>query len=62
MAKTVTLSINTTDTSAKKQTTNVSNVNPQATNANLLQFAQMLVALTTDTYVSTSKITKESVI
>ena len=62
MAKKVTLSINTTDTIAKKQTTNVSNVNPQATNANLLQFAQMLVALTTDTYVSATKITKESVI
>ena len=62
MAKTVTLSINTTDTSAKKQTTNISNVNPQATNANLLQFAQMLVALTTDTYNGATKITKESVI
>lgn len=62
MAKTVTLSINTTDINDKKQVTNVSNVNPQATNANLLQFAQILVALTTDTYVSAMKITKESVI
>ena len=62
MAKTVTLSINTTDMSAKNHTTNISNVNPQATNANLLQFAVMLVSLTTDTYVSASKITKESVI
>ena len=62
MAKTVTLSINTTDMSDKKQVTNISNVNLQATNANLLQFAQMLVSLTTDTYQSANKITKESVI
>ena len=62
MAKTVTLSINTTDTSARKQVTNVSNVNPQATNAKLLEFAQMLTALTTDVYQSATKITKESVI
>ena len=62
MAKTVTLSINTTDAYGKMRTTNVSNINPQATNANLLQFAQMLVLLTNDTYQSTTKITKESVI
>ena len=62
MAKTVTLSINTTDSYGKVRTINVSNINPQATNANLLQFAQMLVLLTTDTYQSTTKITKESVI
>ena len=62
MAKTVTLSINTTDSYGKVRTINVSNINPQATNANLLQFAQMLVLLTTDNYQSTTKITKESVI
>ena len=62
MAKTVTLSINTTDNLSRKQTTNVSNINPQATNDNLLQFAQILVALMTDTYKSATKITKESVI
>lgn len=62
MAKTVTLSIHTTDQFDKKQTTNVSNINLQATNAQLLQFAQILTALTTDTYVKAEKITKESVI
>jgi len=62
VAKTVTLSINTTDNLSRKQTTNVSNINPQATNDNLLQFAQILVALMTDTYKSATKITKESVI
>lgn len=62
MAKTVTLSINTTDGYGKQRTINVSNINPQATNDNLLQFAQILVALMTDTYKSATKITKESVI
>ena len=62
MAKIVTLSINTTDTNSKKQTINVSNINPEATNAKLLEFAYMLVALTTDTYEKATKITKESVI
>lgn len=62
MAKVVTLSINTTDLSGKKCTTNVSNVNPTATNEKLLEFAQMLTSLTTETYVKATKITKESVI
>lgn len=61
MAK-VSIEIDTTTTSGKKNTTNVSYVNPQATNEKLRQFAQMLVALTTDTYVGVTKITKESVI
>ena len=61
MAK-VSIEIDTTTTSRKKNTTNVSYVNPQATNEKLRQFAQMLVALTTDTYVGVTKITKESVI
>ena len=59
MAK-ISLEISTTTTSGKKNTTNVSYVNPQATNEKLRQFAQMLVALTTDSYVGTTKITKES--
>ena len=61
MAK-ISLEISTTTTSGKKNTTNVSYINPTATNDKLRQFAQMLVALTTDTYVGTTKITKESVI
>ena len=60
MAKT-SLEIKTTN-SGKKITTNINYVNPQATNEKLRQFAQMLVALTTDTYEGLTKITKESVI
>ena len=61
MAK-VSIEIDTTTSSGKKNMTNVSYVNSQATNEKLRQFAQMLVALTTDTYVGVTKITKESVI
>lgn len=61
MAK-VSIEINTTTSNARKNTTNISYVNPQATNEKLRQFAQMLVALTTDTYNGVTKITKESVI
>ena len=61
MAK-ISLEISTTTTSGRKNTTNVSYINPQVTNEKLRQFAQMLVALTTDSYVGTTKITKESVI
>lgn len=61
MAK-VSIEIDTTTNSGKKITTNIVYVNPQATNEKLRQFAQMLVALTTDTYVGVTKITKESVI
>ena len=61
MAK-ISLEIETTTQNRKKNTTNISYINPQATNDKLLQFAQMLVALTTDIYVGATKITKESVI
>lgn len=62
MAKVVSISISTTDQLGKDKNTNVNYINPQATNENLLQFAQMLVALTTETYNGVTKITKESVI
>ena len=61
MAK-VSIEIDTTTANGKKNTTNISYVNPTSTNEKLRQFAQMLVALTTDTYVGVTKITKESVI
>ena len=61
MAK-VSLEIETKTNNDKKNTLNVSYVNPQATNDKLLQFSQMLIALTTDAYVGATKITKESVI
>ncbi len=61
MAKVVSISIVTVDNTNKKQTTNVNYVNPEATNEKLREFATKLTALTTDTYLSMTKITKESV-
>lgn len=61
MAK-ISLEIETKTNSDKKNTINISYVNPTAENDKLKQFAQMLVAFTTDTYEGLTKITKESVI
>ena len=61
MAK-VSIEIESTTIASKKNTTTISYINPQATNAKLKEFAQMLIALTTDTYEGVTKITKESVI
>ena len=61
MAK-VSIEIESTTSSSKKNTTTISYINPQATNAKLKEFAQMLIALTTDTYEGVTKITKESMI
>ena len=61
MAK-ISIEIESTTSSNKKNTTTISYINPQATNEKLKQFAQMLIALTTDTYEGVTKITTESVI
>ena len=61
MAKT-SIEISTKTYTGRKNTINISYVNPQATNDKLKRFAQMLVALTADTYVGVTKVTKESVI
>lgn len=61
MAK-ISIEIESTTADSKKNTTTISYINPQAANAKLKEFAQMLIALTTDTYGETTKITKESVI
>ena len=61
MAK-ISIEIDSTTAANKKNTTTISYINPQATNAKLKEFAQMLIALTTDTYEGVTKITKESVI
>ena len=61
MAK-VSIEIETETSDARKNKTNISYVNPQATNEKLRDFAIMLVALTVDSYVGITKITKESVI
>lgn len=62
MAKVISLVISSTDTSEKKNTTTVTNINPEATNAQIKQLAQKLIAFTTDTYVGVTKVTKEEVI
>ncbi len=61
-ADVITISITSTDQSDKKQVTNVSYINPATPNAILREFAEKLIALTDDTYVSTKKITKGDVI
>ena len=58
----VSIEIQTKTSLGKKSTINIPYVNPQATNEKLRQFAQMLVALTNDTYIETTKVTKESVL
>ena len=61
MAK-ISLEIESTTSNDKKNTTNVSYINPAVQNDKLKEFAQMLIALTNDSYVGSTKITKESVI
>jgi hypothetical protein len=58
----ISIEIESTTAASKKNTTTISYINPQATNVKLKEFAQMLIALTTDTYEGVTKITKESVI
>lgn len=58
----ISLVIQSTDTSSKKNTTTVTNINPEATNAQIKQLAQKLIAFTTDTYIGVTKVTKEEVI
>jgi len=61
MATKVSIQISSQDTSGKKQTDKISYVNPEATDAHLKEFAQKLIALTSDTYIGTTKITEESI-
>lgn len=57
----VSATITATDTTGKKLSTNISDINPEATNQNIKTFAQMLNSLTTNNYVETTKITKETI-
>lgn len=61
MATKVSIQIASTDTADKKITTNITDVNPEATNATLKQFAQQLNALTTNSYTGLTKTTKEDI-
>lgn len=61
MANNVSLKLEATDPWGNKTTTSISYVNPEASNLKLLQLAQKLNELTTNTYVSTSKVTTENI-
>lgn len=62
MTKVISMVIQSTDTSDKKQTNTVTYINPEATNSQIRTFAQKIIALTTDTYTGVTKVTKEEVI
>ena len=55
MAIKVAATLTATDNTGAKVKTNISNVNPEATNTTVKNFAQMLNSLTTNSYVQTAK-------
>ena len=61
MSTKVSIQISTQDQNSKKQTDKISYVNPEATNEQLTEFAQKLIALTSGIYIGTTKITEETI-
>ena len=61
MATETLLTLKAKDTSDKSVTTSIRYVNPEASNEVLKTYAQMLNALTTNTYSSLTKVTKEEI-
>lgn len=59
MATETLLTLKAKDTSGKSVTTSIRYVNPEASNEVLKTYAQQLNALTTNTYDSLTKVTKE---
>ncbi len=57
----VSIEIKSTDLENKSVTTTVAYVNEEADNATLKQFGQQLTALTKNTFISVTKITKEAI-
>jgi len=57
----VSIQISSTDANEKKVTDKIAYVNPQATNEQLVAFAQMLLNLSNNTYLATTKITEEGI-
>lgn len=57
----VSIQIASKDTNNKTVTEKISYVNPEATNTQLVEFAQALEALTTNNYAGTTKITEEAI-
>lgn len=52
------ISLKTTSQDAKKNTTTLTNVNPNASNSTLLQYAKKMASLSSDTYTGADKIEK----
>ncbi len=62
MASTISLVLSTkTAGNSKSESMSVTNINAQATNAQIVEFVNMLMALSTNRLVSISKVTKEEV-
>ncbi len=57
----VSIQIASTDSTDKKVTDKIAYVNPQATNEQLVGFAQKLLALSNNSYLATTKITEEAI-
>jgi len=59
--KVVSISISIVDSAGKTKNTNISYINPDATNEQIQELARKLISLTNDTYNGVSKVTKEDV-
>lgn len=57
----VSIQITSTDPNDKKITDKIPYVNPTATNEQLVDFAEKLLALSNNTYLATTKITEEAI-
>lgn len=57
----VSIQITSTDQNDKKVTDKIAYVNPQATNEQLTEFARMLLNLSDNSYLATTKITEEAI-
>lgn len=57
----VSIQITSTDPNDKKVTDKIAYVNPTATNEQLVDFAEKLLALSNNTYLATTKITEEAI-
>lgn len=57
----VSVQITSNDNNDKKVTDKIAYVNPQATNEQLVEFAELLTSLTNNTYIATTKITEETI-
>jgi len=57
----VSLVLSTKDTSNKTESMSVTNINPQATNAQIIEFTNKLMAFSTNSLQTISKVTKEEV-